>query len=267
MIPSIYIEFLIFAQEIILEVKKIRIFKLYLMNNKNQAFYNARKLALTKAFPVMLGIAFLGVGYGVYMRSCGFDIIWPVCMAATIFAGSMEFVTVSLLLSTFNPGYALLLTLIVNGRHLFYGISMLEKYSDMGKKKIWAVSGLIDEAFSLNYMTDVPPGTDRNWFMLFVSVYLYVSWIGGTIIGAISASEAIASTKGVGFVMTALFIVIFISQWQKEQTHGSSILGLLVAGACLMLFGKAYFMLPTILIITVIFMVRWLTTKDKEKLT
>ena len=103
--------------------------------------------------------------------------------------------------------------------------------------------------------------------MLFVSVYLYVSWIGGTIIGAISASEAIASTKGVGFVMTALFIVIFISQWQKEQTHGSSILGLLVAGACLMLFGKAYFMLPTILIITVIFMVRWLTTKDKEKLT
>ncbi len=86
-----------------------------MLNNKNQDFHNARKLALTKAFPVMLGIAFLGVGYGVYMRSCGFDMIWPICMAATIFAGSMEFVTVSLLLSTFNPGYALLLTLIVNG--------------------------------------------------------------------------------------------------------------------------------------------------------
>ena len=85
-----------------------------MLNNKNQDFHNARKLALTKAFPVMLGIAFLGVGYGVYMRSCGFDMIWPICMAATIFAGSMEFVTVSLLLSTFNPGYALLLTLIVD---------------------------------------------------------------------------------------------------------------------------------------------------------
>lgn len=119
-----------------------------MLNNKNQDFHNARKLALTKAFPVMLGIAFLGVGYGVYMRSCGFDMIWPICMAATIFAGSMEFVTVSLLLSTFNPGYALLLTLIVNGRHLFYGISMLEKYRGMGRKKLWAVSGLIDEAFS-----------------------------------------------------------------------------------------------------------------------
>ena len=200
------------------------------------------------------------------MRSCGFDMIWPICMAATIFAGSMEFVTVSLLLSTFNPGYALLLTLIVNGRHLFYGISMLEKYRGMGRKKLWAVSGLIDEAFSLNYMTDVPPGTDRNWFMLFVSLYLYISWIGGTVVGAVSACKAVVDIKGVGFVMTALFIVIFISQWQKERTHGSSILGLVVAGGCLLLFGKTYFMLPTILIITTIFTVRWLTTKDKEKL-
>ena len=111
-----------------------------MLNNKNQDFHNARKLALTKAFPAMLGIAFLGVGYGVYMRSCGFDMIWPICMAATIFAGSMEFVTVSLLLSTFNPGYALLLTLIVNGRHLFYGISMLDKYKNTGVQ-----TGLLQE--------------------------------------------------------------------------------------------------------------------------
>ena len=193
-----------------------------MLNNKNQDFHNARKLALTKAFPVMLGIAFLGVGYGVYMRSCGFDMIWPICMA--------------------------------------------EKYRGMGRKKLWAVSGLIDEAFSLNYMTDVPPGTDRNWFMLFVSLYLYISWIGGTVVGAVSACKAVVDIKGVGFVMTALFIVIFISQWQKERTHGSSILGLVVAGGCLLLFGKTYFMLPTILIITTIFTVRWLTTKDKEKL-
>ena len=237
-----------------------------MMNNKNQSVCNARKLALTKAFPVMLGIAFLGVGYGVYMRSCGFDIIWPIFTAAVIFAGSMEFITVSLLLSTFNPGYALLLTLIVNGRHLFYGLSMLEKYRGMGRKKPWAISGLIDEAFSINYMTDIPPGTDRSWFMLFVSIYLYISWIGGTIIGAVSACKAVTDIKGVGFVMTALFIVIFISQWQKETTHGSSILGLAVAGVCLPLFGKTYFMLPTILIITAIFTVRWFATKDKEKL-
>lgn len=235
-------------------------------NNKNQDFYNARKLALKKAFPIMLGIAFLGVGYGVYMRSCGFDMMWPIFTAAIIFAGSMEFITVSLLLSTFNPAYTLLLTLIVNGRHLFYGISMLEKYRGMGKKKPWAVFGLIDEAFSINYMTDIPPETDRNWFMLFVTLYLYLSWIGGTAVGAVSASETVTDIKGVGFVMTALFIVIFISQWQKETTHSSSILGLVVAGICLPLFGQTYFMLPTILIVTAIFTVRWFAKKDKEQL-
>lgn len=237
-----------------------------MINNKNQGFYNARKLALTKAFPIMLGIAFLGVGYGVYMRSCGFDMIWPIFTAAVIFAGSMEFITVSLLLGMFNPGYALLLTLIVNGRHLFYGISMLEKYREMGKKKLWAVFGLIDEAFSINYMTDIPPGTDRNWFMFFVTLYLYISWIGGTAVGAVSACKAVTDIKGIGFVMTALFIVIFISQWQKETTHGSSVLGLAIAGVCLPLFGQTYFMLPTILIVTTVFTARWFIAKDKEKL-
>ena len=226
----------------------------------------ALKAAFPYTVPILAGFLFLGISYGFLMSSKGFSIIYPIFMSLLIFAGSMEFITVSLLLSTFNPGYALLLTLIVNGRHLFYGISMLEKYIGMGRKKPWAISGLIDEAFSINYMTDIPPGTDRSWFMLFVSIYLYISWIGGTIIGAVSACKAVTDIKGVGFVMTALFIVIFISQWQKETTHGSSILGLAVAGVCLPLFGKTYFMLPTILIITAIFTVRWFATKDKEKL-
>ena len=229
---------------------------------KKKAF----KAAFPYTLPICVGFLFLGMSYGFMMRSKGFSFVYPLCMSFFIYAGSMEFVTANLLLSAFNPVYAFFLTLMVNARHLFYGISMLEKYRGMGRKKLWAVSGLIDEAFSLNYMTDVPPGTDRNWFMLFVSLYLYISWIGGTVVGAVSACKAVVDIKGVGFVMTALFIVIFISQWQKERTHGSSILGLVVAGGCLLLFGKTYFMLPTILIITTIFTVRWLTTKDKEKL-
>lgn len=117
----------------------------------------AAKAAFKTAFPMLSALVFLGIGYGIYMRTCGFSAIWPICMAATIFAGSMEFITVGLLLSTFNPLYALLLTLIVNGRHMFYGISMLDKYGNTGWKKIGLVSGLIDEAFSLNYITDIPP--------------------------------------------------------------------------------------------------------------
>lgn len=228
---------------------------------------NPAKTAVKMAFPMMSALVFLGIGYGIYMRTCGFDAVWPICMAATIFAGSMEFITVGLLMSTFNPLYALLLTLIVNGRHLFYGISMLNKYRDTGWKKIGLVFGLIDEAFSLNYIAAVPRETDRNWFMLFISLFLYISWVAGTTIGAVSGSTSIAEIKGIEFVMPALFIVIFISQWQKESSHGSSILGLVVALICLPLFGKAYFMLPTMLFLSVLFSVRWLIVKDKTKLS
>lgn len=228
---------------------------------------NAAKAAFKMAFPLMSALVFLGLGYGIYMRTCGFDAIWPIGMAATIFAGSMEFITVGLLLSTFNPLYALLLTLIVNGRHLFYGISMLNKYRDTGWKKIGLVFGLIDEAFSLNYIATIPRGTDKNWFMLFVSLFLYISWISGTTIGAISGSTVISEIKGIEFVMPALFIVIFISQWQKENSHGSSVLGLVFALICLPLFGKAYFMLPTMLFLSVLFSLRWLIVKDKTKLS
>lgn len=234
---------------------------------KKLTLLNAAKAAFKVAFPMLSALVFLGIGYGIYMRTCGFSAVWPICMAATIFAGSMEFITVGLLVSTFNPLYALLLTLIVNGRHTFYGISMLNKYRNTGWKKVGLVSGLIDEAFSLNYIADIPPKTDRNWFMLFVSLFLYISWILGTVIGALSGSTAISAVKGIEFVMPALFIVIFISQWQKECSHGGSILGLVVAVIFLPLFGKTYFMLPTMFFLSMLFMARWLLIKDKTKLS
>lgn len=237
------------------------------MGNRRTLILNAASAAFKMAFPLVSALVFLGISYGIYMRTCGFSVIWPICMAATIFAGSMEFITVGLLLSTFNPLYALLLTLIVNGRHLFYGISMLDKYGNAGWKKIGLVCGLIDEAFSLNYIVDIPPRTDRNWFMLFVTLYLYLSWLCGTVIGAVSGSTVIAEIKGIEFVVPALFIVIFISQWQKESSHGASMSGLLIAVVCLLLFGKVYFMLPTILLLSALFSLRWMIVKDKTKLS
>lgn len=223
-------------------------------------------VVIKKAFPLALAVLFLGVGYGIYMRSCGFGAMWPICMAATIFAGSMEFITVGLLLGAFNPLYTLLLTLIVNGRHLFYGISMLELYQNTGWKKFGLVSGLIDEAFSLNYITKLSPKSDRDWFMLLVTLFLYLSWVSGTAIGALFDSAAVAEIKGVNFVMTALFVVIFISQWQKEQSHGASMLGVAAAALALPVFGKAYFMLPSIIVVSLIFSIRWFITKNKKKL-
>lgn len=187
-------------------------------------------------------------------------------MAALIFAGSMEFITVGLLMGPFDPLYAFILTLIVNGRQIFYSISMLETYNRAGWKKFFLVSGLIDEAFSLNYITKTPEGVDRDWFMLFVTVFLYLSWVSGTTIGALSGSMEILQIKGIGFVMTALFVVIFISQWQKEKTHGASLIGLFVSMICLPMFGNSYFMLPAILITTGIFTARWMMFHNKKSL-
>lgn len=226
----------------------------------------ACRKALQTSFTLMLGIFFLGIGYGVYMRSCGFDFIYPLCMAATIFAGSMEFITATLLLGSFSPLYAFLLTLIINGRHLFYGISIFEKYRNTGWKKFWLVSGLIDESFSINYTADLPANIRQDWFMLFTTVFLYVSWVAGTSIGAIFGSLPVFNVKGMGFVMPALFIVIFVNQWQKERSHGSSLLGVALALGCLFVFGKTYFLLLALLLATLVFSIRWSLTPNKKSL-
>ena len=167
--------------------------------------------AFKKAFPIMAGFLFLGLGYGIYMTGCGFSPWWPVCMAAAVYAGSVEFIVVSLLLSTFNPLYAFLLTLLVNGRHIFYGISILNKYQGTGWKKLFLVSGMSDEAFSLNYMTEPQKGILKDWYMLWITFLLYLSWVGGAALGGFAGAIGISGIKGIEFVMPALFIVIFIS--------------------------------------------------------
>jgi len=204
----------------------------------------AAKTAFLYTIPMMAGFIFLGIAYGVYMRSCGFSPIYPILMAVTIFAGSIEFVTVGLLLSNFNPIYALFLTIMVNGRHVFYGISMLDKYRGTGKKKWFLIAGMIDESFSVNYMADVPAGIDKGWFMFFVTIYNYIYWVVSTAVGALFGSLLTFNMEGLDFVMTALFLVIFISQWQNESSHESSLLGLGISLLSLTMFGEKYFLLP-----------------------
>ncbi|WP_304231271.1 AzlC family ABC transporter permease [Phocaeicola plebeius] len=224
-------------------------------------------VAFQKAFPIMAGFLFLGLGYGIYMTGCGFSPWWPACMAAAVYAGSVEFIVVGLLLSTFNPLYAFLLTLLVNGRHIFYGISILNKYQGTGWKKLFLVSGLSDEAFSLNYMTEPQEGILKDWYMLWVTLLLYLSWVGGAALGGFAGAIGISGIKGIEFVMPALFIVIFISQWQKESSHTSSIAGWGAAIVCLLIFGRNYFLLPALLLVFIAFSVQWVVKKqNKNKL-
>lgn len=216
---------------------------------KRKAF----KAALPYTLPVCVGFLFLGISYGFLMRSKGFSFVYPMLMSLFIFAGSMEFVTVELLLSAFDPLHAFFLALMVNARHLFYGLSMLEKYQNVGWKKLYLIYGMCDESFSIN-CTVSPPEVDRGWFMFFVTLLNHLYWVAGATLGALLGYLIHFDTTGIEFVMTALFVVMFLDQWEEKEHHRSALTGVLCSLACLLIFGSSRFILPAMALIVVCFL-------------
>lgn len=211
------------------------------------------KKALRAAFPYTLpifaGFWFLGLTYGIYMNACGFSFWYPMLMSLTIFAGSMEFVAVNLLMGAFDPLQAFAMTLMINARHLFYGLSMLDKYKGTGLKKPYLIFGMCDESFSINYTAKIPAGVDKGWFMFFVTLLNHIYWFSGSTLGGIFGSLLQFNTEGLEFVMTAMFVVIFLEQWMKEKNHTAALLGLGLSFLFLIAFGADNFILPAMLAI------------------
>ncbi len=209
---------------------------------------NALKAAFPYTIPIMAGFLFLGMTYGVLMNTSGFSFIYPMLMSFTIFAGSVEFMTVSMLLSPFHPLQAFTAAFMVNARHLFYGISMLNRYnSSLGLKRLYLIYGMCDESFSINYTAEVPEGVDRGWFYFWVTALNQIYWVTGATLGGIFGSLIQFNTQGLDFVMTSMFVVIFLDQWLKESDHRSSLLGMALSVLCLLGFGPDNFMIPAML--------------------
>lgn len=222
----------------------------------------AFKSAFRHTVPIFAGFCFLGMTYGIYMNVSGFSFWYPMLMSLTIFAGSVEFVAVNMLLGAFNPLQALAVTFMINARHLFYGISMLDKYKGTGIKKFYLIFGMCDESFSINCSADIPKDVDKGWFMFFVTLLNHMYWVSGATMGGIFGSLITIKLEGLDFVMTAMFVVIFLEQWLKEKDHTSSLLGLFLSFACLLAFGADNFMIPSML---AIFIVLTLSKKRLEK--
>lgn len=211
-------------------------------------------LILKKAFlcafpytiPIFAGFWFLGMTYGIYMNVSGFSFWYPLLMSMTVFAGSVEFVAVSMLLGSFNPIQALVMTVMINARHLFYGISMLDRFRGVGRKKIYLIFGMCDETFSINYTAKIPEDVDKGWFMFFVTLLNHIYWVSGAALGGIFGSFI---QFDIEFVMTAMFVVIFLEQWLKEKSHTSSLAGLGISLLCLVIFGSENFIIPAMLMI------------------
>ena len=205
----------------------------------------ALRAAFPHTVPILTGFLFLGMTYGVYMASLGFSWIYPTLMALTIYAGSMEFVTANMLLGPFNPLQAFAMTLMVNARHLFYGLAMLDRFRGLGWKKLYLIFGMCDETFSVTCSVRAPEGVDEGWFMTFVTLLDQLYWVLGAALGGLCGTLLTLNTEGLDFVMTAMFVVIFLENWLKEENHTSSLLGLGLPLVCLVLFGAQNFILPS----------------------
>ena len=215
-----------------------------------------RRKALKAAFPctipIMTGFIFLGAAYGIYMNASGFSFVYPLFMSMLIYGGSLEFVAVEMLLSPFAPLQVFIMALLIQARHLFYGISMLDKFRGTGWKKFYLIYGMCDETFSVNYTADIPEDVDCGWFMFFVTLLNQFYWVASATTGGIIGSLLKINTDGISFVMTAMFVVIFMDQWLKEDQHLSSLIGLGVSLICLLIFGVDSFMIPTMITIVVL---------------
>lgn len=233
------------------------------MRGRSKEIRRAFRYAFPHTIPIFAGFWFLGITYGVYMHVSGFSFVYPMLMSMTIFTGSMEFVTANMLLGGFHPLQAFVMAILIGARHLFYGISMLDKFRGMGWKKFFLIYGMCDETFSINYSAEIPQDVDRGWFMLFVTVLNYLYWVTGATMGGLFGSLIHFNTQGLDFAMTAMFVVIFMEQWIKDKKHTSQFIGLGASVLCLIVFGADSFMVPTMLVI--LFFLTILRKKREEE--
>ena len=212
----------------------------------------ALKAAFPHTMPILVGFTFLGVAYGFLMKSKGYGLGWTVLMSMIGFAGSAQYVAITFLTSLFNPLYALLMTLLINARHLFYGISLLDRYKNTGKFKPFLIFGLCDETFSIICSSKAPEDVDENWFMFFITLLHYCYWQLACGTGALLGNLISFNTKGLDFVLTALFLVIFIDQWKSQKNHISALTGVVCTAFCLLIFGQENFIIPSMISILIV---------------
>ena len=208
------------------------------------------RYAFYASLPVMAGYLVLGIGFGVLLQDKGYGWWWAALMSLTIYAGSMQYVAVDLLSTGASVTAAALMTVMVNVRHLFYGLTMVEKYSKTGRKKPYLIFALTDETFSLVCAPQIPEGVDENNYYFLVSLFNQIYWIAGSVIGAAAGAALTFDSTGIDFAMTALFVVIFVEQWKESKCHLPAIIGGGCALASLCIFGADNF-LPPALFVTV----------------
>ena len=208
------------------------------------------KRAFKDTLPVMAGYLVLGMGYGIILKSKGYGVLWAFSMSTVIYAGSMQYLAIDLITSGAGLITTALTTLMVNARHLFYGISMVDKYKNAGRGKPYLIYALSDETYSLVCSENDLAPEQKNRYYLAVTALDQFYWVAGTVLGSLLGSLIRFSTEGLDFALTALFISIFVDQWLGTKDHAPAAVGVAASVLCLVLFGPDRFLIPSMLLIT-----------------
>ncbi len=221
------------------------------MNSSHHTLRSSLQPAFQASIPIMAGYGFLGLTYGIYMHELGFCFLYPMLLAMVVYAGSAEFLLGNMLLGSFHPLQTFLMILMVNARHLFYGLSMLDRYKGLGWKKFFLVFGMSDETFALTSDTKIPKGVDKGWFLLWITWLDETYWVIGATVGGLIGPFLKFDLHGLDFVLTAMFTAIFADNWIREKDHTGSISGLVICGMSLLIFGADSFIIPSMVVILV----------------
>ena len=232
-----------------------------------KGYKNAFKRAFPYTIPVLTGYLFIGIAFGVMYAEKGYSFLWAMLMSMLVYAGSGQYLAVNFFVPGISFLHVMFMTLMVNIRHIFYGISLLDKFNHMGKKRWYMIFGLTDETYSLLCTTKVPQDVEEDKFLFAISIMNQSYWVAGSVIGAVAGSVIPFNSEGIDFAMTALFVVIFVEQWMNRKNRIPEMIGIAASVICLQIFGADRFVLPTMLcIITVLFAGRKKLEEREEEL-
>lgn len=225
------------------------------------------KTVFLDTVPVMTGYLFLGVSFGILLGETGYGLPWAFAMAFFMYAGSAQFLAVSLLANHASLLSSAIAIFLLNARHIFYGISLIDAYKGTGKKKPYLIFSLTDETYSLVTQNQPPEGMKRHTYCLLVSLFDHIYWVTGCVIGSIAGNFIPISFEGIEFVLTALFVTLFTEQWLSNKNHFPAIVGVVSTVLCLVIFGKDIFLIPSMILIAVLLTCARKTGKRKEDVT
>ena len=213
--------------------------------------------AFIASIPVMMGYIVLGMAFGMLLESEGYSFLYALAMSVFIYAGSMQFVAINLLTSGATVINTIIMTLLINARHLVYGLSMIKKFEDMGKLKPYMIFSLTDETYSLLVSAKTPEGCSQKYYLFFISLFDQCYWILGSLAGSIIGSLLTINTTGLDFAMTALFVVIVVEQYLSSDKHIYTYLGFFISIACLIIFGSEAFIIPSMIGIVLVLLMMY----------